>query len=170
MQALKPMTHEVRKRIQDYIKNGLDVSDLIKDYSLKGENLSRAIIKTLVRYDEDMSGCQLTYATLGDESKPDNIVQMLRCNLTGCNFEGIRFISKTWVRSCVCKNMNLKNADLSKVDYKYTDFRGCKFCSTILRISTGAGIGCKFSKELFTELTKGWGVEIDVKEKSNGTS
>ena len=45
---VKPMTEDLRNKIQMYIKNGMDISDLIDGVSIKGENFCNAKIKRLV--------------------------------------------------------------------------------------------------------------------------
>ena len=40
----RPMTHELRSKIQSYIKNKMDISPLIEGVCIKGENLSHAVI------------------------------------------------------------------------------------------------------------------------------
>ena len=43
------MTNEVRKQVAMAIKNKLDISDLIENYSIAGEDLSYAIINRFNR-------------------------------------------------------------------------------------------------------------------------
>lgn len=159
---LKPITNELRSKIQTYIKNKLDISDLIKDVDIKGENLSFAIIKNLNRTDCDLSNTNFSHCILGDEK---TIFSIIRCNISGCNFDGTIFVGKAWMRSCNATNCNFRNSDVSKVSYEHTDFMGSTFCDATIKIGTREGIGCKFPASLFEELTQGWDFKIKIEKK-----
>ena len=159
---MEKLNHNDKKRIQEYIKNKIDISPLLEGKLLKDEDLSHSIIKKLSRTDEDLSGCNLSYSIIGDES---NIISFLRCNMTNCNFSNVKFIGRTWMRYCDVKNSNFKNADVSNVDYRFSDFRNSNFCNSKITISTTSGVGCKFSPQLFEELCKGWLLDIKATEK-----
>ena len=159
----KPMTNDLRSKIQMYIKNKLDISSLIEDINLKGEDLSFAIIKRFNRIDCDLQGVNWAHAILGNPDRLDFTV--IRCNISNSNFEGTIF-EKSWIRSCKALNCNFRNSDVSKVSYNHTDFgEGTTFCGAIIRIGTKEGIGCHFPSSMWKDLTEGWDTTIEVKDK-----
>jgi uncharacterized protein YjbI with pentapeptide repeats len=161
---MKKLTHDEREMINIYIKNGKDISDLIKDRDIKGENFNRAIIAKLERTNDDISGCSFAFAKIGS---PGYIVKILETKMNNCNFECAEFLGLAWIRSCEAKNCNFKGADVSKVDYRYTNFIGSTFCEAVIKISTRSGIGCTFPKSMFEELCKGWAFKIKIEDTEN---
>jgi uncharacterized protein YjbI with pentapeptide repeats len=160
---MKPMTHILREKIGTYIKNGLDISDLIDDVDIRNENLSFSVISKYKIINGDISGCNFSNAKLGDPTNK-NIFMFLNSNVSHCNFEGVKFVGKTFMRGCKANNCNFKNADVSKADYQHTDFTGSTFCNSIITIGTSLGLGCKFPKQIFDDLTQGWLMKIKVEE------
>jgi len=160
---MRPLTHDLEEKIKIAIKNRIDISDLIEDVDLRNANLSRAIIKKLKRIDTDISNCNFSYSQLGD---PENktIFTIIRCKMLNCNFEGASFVGKAWVRSCDAKGCNFRNADISKASYEHSDFRNSTFCNAVIRIGTSEGMGCRFPKEMFDELCKGWLMKIKAED------
>lgn len=156
-----------KERIKAFIKNGMDISELIKDVSIKNENLSHAIIKKFVRINDDISGSTLAYAKVGDEKDDKNIVQIINTDMSNCNWQGVVFLSPTEIRNCKANNSNFREVDAGKVDYRNTDFTGSTFCGAIMKIDSRLGRGCKFDVNFLKELTKFWNVEIEVKQKEN---
>jgi uncharacterized protein YjbI with pentapeptide repeats len=157
------LTSTERQKIQEYTKNGIDISSLLIGKDIKGENLSRAVIKFMQREHDDITGCNFSYATIGNTE--NKIVYFLRTKMQNCSFEGAKFISTTWIRNCDAKNCNFKSVDGAKIDYRYTDFTGSSFCEAIITISTKSGMGCKFDAELLTNLTQYWGVNVKITRK-----
>lgn len=156
----KIMNSELRKKINSYIKNGLDISELIKDVSIKGEDLSYSKIKSLYRVDTDISGCNFSHSIIGSE---DTQTTIIKCKMNNCNFESAKFIGKVWMRNCDARNCNFKNSDVHTVSYNNTNFLGSTFCNSIITIGTKQGIGAIFPSSMFQELTKGWkGYRIEV--------
>lgn len=155
----RPMTHELRNKINIAIKNKIDISDLIRDVSIKGEDLSNAIISDIYRIDTDISGCNFSGAIIGSSTK---VATFIRCMMQNVNFESTNFIDKAWIRHCDAQNCNFKNANVSLVDYRDTNFDGSTFCNAIIRIGTACGIGCKFPKQMFYDLCKNWKMKITV--------
>lgn len=157
----KPMTSSLREKIKTYIKNEIDIASLIDGVSIKGENLSHAIISYMNKIEEDISGCNFSYTKLGCS---DKIFTILRCNMNNCNFEEAEFVGRAFVRYCQAQNCNFKGANVAKADYQYTNFKGSTFCNAIIRIGTREGTGCIFPKEMFTELCKGWKMKVTAEE------
>jgi len=159
------MTHVLREKIKTSIKNGIDISNLIENVCIKNEDLSNAIIKKFVRKDTNISGCNFSSVIFGDKDSSSVDVMILKTNLQNCNFQGAIFKGRAFMRSCDARNCNFKSADVSNIDYQYTNFEGCTFCESVIKISTRSGIGCKFPKEVFEDLTKGWDMNIEIKSK-----
>jgi uncharacterized protein YjbI with pentapeptide repeats len=159
---MKPFINDLKSKIEIAIKNGIDVSELIKDVDLRNVNLSRAIIKKLQIRDRDISGCNFSNCILGDEGNIGNIPQIsfINCKMNHCNFEGARFVSTSWIRSCDAQNCRFNNTDASKLSYANSNFMGSTFCGAIIRIETKEGIGCKFPVKMFEDLTSGWNMKI----------
>jgi uncharacterized protein YjbI with pentapeptide repeats len=167
MRVKKPMTEAVRQKIRTYIKNGLDISDLIADYSIKGENLTGAIIKKLNRAYDDMSGVNMTKTIVGEKGKTNNITRAKLKKSIWCDAEirGYMIANK-----CDCRDADFSGAQLSNVEYQFCDFRGAKFCETLMRIGSAHGMGAKFDTRFFRDLAKGWSVTVvPNKEYKNET-
>jgi len=156
----KPMTEKQRIKIKMYIKNGIDISDLIKDYSIKHEDLSGALIKKFCRANDDMNGINLTKCIVGEHGAINNISGAKLRNSRWCDAEvkGVMFARKTDFRDA-----DLSGAMLPNVEYQYADFRGAKFCEICMRLGTNYGFGAKLNDSFFADLTKGWNIKVIVK-------
>jgi uncharacterized protein YjbI with pentapeptide repeats len=163
---LQSMTHQLREKIQRHIKNGIDISELIKDVSIKGEDFGYAKISYFHRVGEDFSNTNFYNASIGSD---DKISMILNCNIQHCNFQKVKF-GKVFLRHSDARWASFREVIAPEVQYQFTDFRGCSFCHAVLKIGTEEGIGAKFDTAFFQDLTKGWGIEIEVKEKSSGPS
>jgi len=152
-----PLTHVLNIKIQSYIKNGLDISDLIADVDIKNADLTGAVIKNIRLIDKDISSCNFTATKIGN---PDNPCFFIRCNMNNCNFEGGQFTGKVMVRSCKAHNCNFRNADIAKAEYQYSDFTDSTFCNAIIKIGTREGLGCIFPIKMFQDLCEGWKMKI----------
>ena len=159
---MKEMTHALREKIKIYIKNGRDISELIKDVSLRGEDLSYAIIKDFKRIKDNMSGARFTKAQIGEEGKNTTI-----CNnkMKGSFWDDCQFKGHIFFRRNDCENSDFCGALMHNVEYQFTNFRGCKFCETAIRIGMSYSEGARFSADLFRDLAKMWNLEITVKEE-----
>ena len=157
----KPMTVEQRKKIQTYIKNGLDISDLIKDYSIKHEDLSGAIITTICRANDDMNGVNFSRCIIGLRGAVNNISGCKARRSRWCDTEvlGVMF-----ARKCDFREADFSGAVLTNVEYQNTDFRGAKFCEACMRLGTDYGLGCKMDENFFRDLAKGWNLEVRLKQ------
>jgi len=161
----KPMSNKLRKKIKMYIKNKLDISDLIKDVSIKGENLSRAIIKDFSRPDDDISGCNLCEAIIGEDGKITNLNRVIAKNM---NCQRAVLKGKVWLRLANARNSNFKEAFMPQLDYRFADLRGCDFCGAIFNFGSDKGVGAILGDDFFKDFAKQWGVEIKIiKGKEN---
>lgn len=158
----KPMTSELRKKIKTYIKNKKDISELIADVNLQGENLDYAIIKHFKRHNANLSKTSFQYAKIGTKN---DIVSICDCNLQETNFSDTIFVGKTFLRRNDARNSLFNGANCANVEYQYTDFRGATFCEAVLRIGTSYGYMAKFDESLFQDLAKYWNVKIILKSK-----
>ena len=165
----KSMDNKLRAKILKYIKNGMDISDLIKDVDIAGEDFSRAIIKEFYRPGDDISNCNFTNAVIGEAGKTINIS---RAKAVGCNFKGATFPGLVMARRTDLRNCNFTSTNIPNSDYKFADLRGSDFCNTIFCIGTKRSYGAKFDKKFFKDLAKFWGVDITINEekcKDDGT-
>ena len=159
---MKPMIESQRKRIRIYIKNNLDISELIKDYSIKNENLSGAIISKFNRSKDNMSGVNLSNCIIGGEGVVNNISG---ANLKASRWNNTEVKGILFMRKCNCRDVDFSKAVLTNLEYQNTDFSGAKFCGACIRIGTDGGWGAKFSADFFKDLAKGWNVIITQKTK-----
>lgn len=143
------------------IKNGLDISDLIKEESIKGENLSGAIIKSIYIIKKDIKNTNFHNAILGEEGKV-NVIS--NSDTRNCNFSGTKFLGIFYFRKNDSRNCNFKNCYWYNVEYQYSDLRGCDFCNAIIRIGTKCGFNAKFDNNIFKDLTKNWNLSVKVRE------
>ena len=157
---MKPMTEQQRKKIKTHIKNNLDISDLIKDYSIRGENLAGAQIKYLSRPNDDITGVNLSNTIIGAKGVINNIsgCKGRNSNWNQCEVQGVMF-----ARRCDFRNANFSGAILPNVEYQFTDFRYATFCETALRMGTDYGRGCKMDENFFRDLTRGWNIKVVFK-------
>jgi len=157
----KPMTEQQRKRIKMHIKNGLDISELIKDYSIKGEDLSGAKIKHFCRANDDMNGAIFNKCVIGEVGIVNNISGS-KCRRTRwCDtvVNGVMF-----ARKCDFREADFTGAVLMNVEYQYTNFTRAKFCETCMRIGSDYGLGCIMDETFFADLTKGWNLDVKIKK------
>jgi len=158
----KPMTEQQRKKIKTYIKNQLDISELIKDYSIKGEDLSGAIIKKFTRSRDDMTGVNLSKCIIGEKGTVNNISGSKLRRSRWCDTE---VLGRLFARKCDCREADFSGAILTNVEYQNTDFRQAKFCECCLRIGSDYGMGSKMDENFFRDLAKGWNLQIKVKDE-----
>jgi len=158
----KPMTEQQRQKIRTYIKNGLDISDLIEDYSIKHEDLSGARIKRFIRTNDDMNGVRLNKCIIGERGKVNNISGSRARRSQWCDTEvqGTMF-----ARKCDFREADFSGAILTDVEYQYTDFRQAKFCECAMRLGTDYGLGCKMDQNFFRDLAKGWNLTVTLNEE-----
>lgn len=157
---MKQLTYHQKERIEMFIKNGIDVSDLIKDYDIRGLNLANAIIKDFNRIKADMSRTNFMNAKLGEEGK---LTVWSRCICKETNFVGTQFLGIYHIRHCDCRGSNFQNANMANCEYQYSDFRNANFCTTIIRLSSDYFYKAIVDENLFRDLTKFLNLEVKVK-------
>ena len=156
----KPMTHAIRDRIKIAIKNGIDISDLIRDIDIKGEDLRDSIISNLMRVKEDISGAKFSRATIG---RTDKITNLSNNVMRNCKFDDTIFIGTIFMRRCDVRDSDFSGAQAQGIEYQNSDFRGCRFCETVMRFGSSYSLGSKFSPEMFEDLAKMWNLDIKVR-------
>ena len=162
-----PMNNALREQIKVAIKNGLDISDLIRGVDIKGENLKGAIIKDFNRPNDDITKVDLSKAIIGEEGKITNLSGTI---MRSVRFDDVVFKGTVFLRRCDCRESVFSGAVMVNLEYQNTDFRGCKFCETAIRLGTTYSLGSKFSDNVFDDLGKMWGLEIKVRGEENGNT
>lgn len=161
---MKPMSQTLREKIKIAIKNGQDISDLIKDVDIRGEILDRAIIKDFNRFNGDISKASFVRAIIGEEGK---VINLSHVNANGCNFKYAKFLGTLELRNARATNCNFCGAFIPSADYRNADFRGSVFCGTIFALSNWAGSGAKFDKKVFEMIFKHWGIDLTQEGEEN---
>jgi len=151
----------VREKVRIYIKNRLDISDLVRPYDLNGEDFTGAILENFDISDRNISNSIFTRATIGKEGKDTlwNRIRARNCNFRSAVVKGILI-----ARRADFRGSNFDGAYAPYMDFKYADFRGCSFCDTVFSIGTAKGYGAKFDTKFFQDLGKAWNIEIRIKE------
>ena len=150
---MKIFTNSIKQAIQERKKNKLDISDLIAGVDIKGQDLSLTIIKSLNRFNEDLSKTNFSGCSFGEEQKSINLVG---CDLQYSNFKNA--ISKGIFN---IKRSNLSFSNLSEsffpfVEYQHANLLGCNICDAVWRLGSRAGHGCKIDSKML----KSWGLLI----------
>jgi len=158
---MKPMTPAVRKNIQKYIKNGLDISELIQGYTLANEDLSGAKIRKFNRSNDNLRGLNISRCVIGAPGVINNG--------SGSDWRGSKWCDTVvdgifYLRRCDARDADFSGMVAINAEYQYTDFRGAKFCETCMRIGSEYGFKAKFDESLFKDWSRGWNLEITVKE------
>jgi uncharacterized protein YjbI with pentapeptide repeats len=147
---LKPMTHDVRLRIKEYQKSGMDISSLISGKEIKGEDFSRCLISSLDVPETDISGCNFTGATM-------------RINAQGakardCKFIRCKILPDSCFRGCDLRGSNFYEADCGFVDYAYADLRGANICGAQFSFASKLGYKAKLSPNVIDLIKKWWDI------------
>jgi len=142
---MKPMTNELREKIRTYIKNKLDISDLIKDVDIKGEDLSYAIIKNFDRVNDDISGCNFTSCIIGEKDKVTNLSGTIMRN---CSFKDAKFLGKVYMRKVDAQGSTFRDCYMPYAEIQYSNFKNCCVCGWILPFSGRGFLKTKWSKEV----------------------
>lgn len=151
-----PLLNSEKNKIKVYIKNRLDISELLLNKDIRGLDLSHAIIGNLDRPNGDISHTVFYNAKIGTDGK---VVNWSNCKVNDCNFKRAEFKGKLIVRRADLRRCNFTGAKMFNVDYRYADFRNCRFCSIVMKIGTHEGQNARFSKDILEALTEGWIIE-----------
>jgi len=151
---MKKLNTGLKIKIRSYVKNKLDISDLIIGYDIRGENLSGAIIKSFDKYSCDISNCNLASTIIGEK---DKTTFLSRANISGCNFKDAVFLGQVFMKYIIAQNVNFAGTYCPFVEYQHGDFRGSNFCDTVWRFGSRAGHSAKINKDLLDK----WGLIIE---------
>lgn len=160
----KPMTQQLRTKIHLYIKERMDISELIKDVSLRGESLSGGIIKKFVRINDDLTDTDFSYCIFGEEQGED--IQISNCRARS-NFKGIRVLSKFIFRGNDARRANFIEAYLPYAEWQGSDLRGAKFCGVIICLGSVQMRGALFDDSFFENLGKALDLSITVQPRGD---
>jgi uncharacterized protein YjbI with pentapeptide repeats len=158
MYTRKPMSHAQRAKIKTYIKNKLDISDLIEDWNIQGEDLTGAIISRFNRVNEDLRNTNFYRAIIGTEKETTNLSG---CNLSNCNFRSAKFLGNVVLARADLRNSTFDNAWIPDVDFRFADLRNISLCNTVIRLGTKTGFQAKMSWALFRAWAKHLQVEME---------
>lgn len=151
----------LQTKIKIYIKNGKDISNLIKDQNINGLDLSHAKINSLDLSNQKIENVNFFKTIFGEEG---SIINFTRTQFKNCNFAGSVFKSKTifdYSKSFGCR---YNKTIIPYASYQYSKFdENCEFCGIVLPLGTKEGIGADFSNNFFRDLSKHWKVKI-IKE------
>jgi len=150
MRAKKPMNHKIRKRIAEYRKTQMDISDLIRDYSIKGEDLSNCLISDLQVAGEDISDCNFTGSKV--------MIKAQKCIARNCRFVRTIFLNGSSFRAADLRQSNFYHADGGHTDYAYSDLRGANICGVVFSFASKLGHKAKVSDNIIDMLKKWWDI------------
>jgi len=153
----KPMTDKIRDKIKMYVKNKADISELIQDIDIKGENLSNTIIKTISRKKCDIRGTDFSGAIIGEVGKVTNLSSN---DFRNCSFRATKFVGVIFLRHCDCRGCDFGCSYMQDVEYQHSDFRNCNFCEAVMRLGVDYGYKSKVDSGIFQDLTKHWDIEV----------
>jgi len=114
-----PMSHELKNKIINYIKSGVDISDLIKGIDLKNVDLANAVISQFDVHEQNISGCNLTNTKIINANLAHTIahnVSFSYANLTNANCTYMDALGSNFVHA-ICINTNFSCADLRGIDF-----------------------------------------------------
>jgi len=148
---MKPMTEKIKSDIAKYIKNGIDISDLIEGVDIKGQDLSCSSIKRIKRSFEELTDINFTNCKIGE---PNSINYLTGCNISRCSFKGVIVEGELHLKRVKAHNYNFAEAYLPYVKYQHGDFTGSNFCDAFIRMGSRVGHSAKIPKEQIEK----WGI------------
>lgn len=137
----KPFTNDLRQQINLYKKNGTDISFLIKDKTIKGEDLSYCKINNLYCVGEDISGTNFSNAEIK--------AQFQKAIAHNCNFKKTIFLPGSSLKYGDFRGSNFEQAVVMQINYSHGDFRGCNLCNATMTLGDGYGSGAKIGLDNF---------------------
>jgi uncharacterized protein YjbI with pentapeptide repeats len=152
------MSHAQRAKIKTAIKNKIDISDLIEDYNIQGEDLTGAVIECINRVNENLKGTCFSRCIIGKEKETTNLSG---CNLRNCNFRNTNFLGLLNVRRADLRGCTFDDAWVPDVDFRFADLRNVSLCNTVIRLGSKTGFQAKMSWALFRAWAKHLQVEME---------
>lgn len=150
---MQKMSNDLRNKIKNYIKSKIDVSDLLKDVSISGEDLSYAIVNNFDKSNQDISNCRLTGARIA------------KANLMCAIAKNVDFsyadLSDSNCRKMVATNANFMRANCKDADLCFADLRGCNLCDITVTFSARYLYKTRLSNNIYGLLGRIWTVVDD---------
>ena len=165
---MKPMTDALRKKIVMHIREKMDIAELIDGVSIKGENLSNAVITKMVRVRDDITGADFTNAIIGTPNGPE--INLSGCVVRNVVFKGTRVLTKFLFRSNDARGCNFVDAFVPYAEWQGSDLRNCKFCGIIMCLGSVQMRGALFDPTFFKDLGKAMNLSITVGKESKDAS
>ena len=156
---MRAMTNEIREKIKTYRRNGMDISELIGDVIIAGEDLSGTIISKFSRRERDLRSIDFSNCILGDKSVITNICDK---DFRNCNFTKTTMLGVVFARRCDFRGSNFQSATVTDMQYQNSDLRNCNFCETAVRWGISYGLGAKIDENIFQDLAKAWNLKVTV--------
>jgi uncharacterized protein YjbI with pentapeptide repeats len=158
---MKSFTNELKKQIDIRIKNGIDISDLIKDVDIRGQDFSRAIIKELNIVNGDISNAMFFDATIGQEN---TITNLSGTKMNHTNFKQARLLGETWLTGADARNSIFTSAYMPYPKFNNANFKGANFCGIITKIQTHTYKGAKFDVKFIQDLANMLNLKVTITE------
>lgn len=161
---MKEMTDDLRKKIQMYIKNRKDISELTYDVNISNEKLEYAIIKNFNRNNQTIYRVNLAHSILGEEGK---LTTFCNNKLIDCRFDDVRFKGKWFFRHNKVFNCNFSSSWMPYFEAQFTEFDdNCNFCETFMRLGVSYLWKTKFGINLFQDLLRFTNLKV-IEKKEN---
>lgn len=145
---MQTMTNELRNKIRNYIKSGIDISDLIRDIDIRNEDLSHATILDFDKHGQDISNCKLTGAKIIKANLSHTLARNVVFNYADLSEGDCTYmdaLNSAFVHA-TCIRTNFSNADL----------RNCDIGGITLTISPRYLYHTKISKNIITVFDHFW--------------
>ena len=159
---MRPFTDALKEQIDIRIKNGIDISDLIKDVDIKGQDFSRAIIKEFNRVNDDISNCSFFQAIIGQE---DTILNLSGTKMVKTNFKQAKLLGEVLLKGVNARNATFTSVYMPYAVMQYSDFRGANFCGMITKISSTNWKASKFDIDMLKTLAEMINMDVIFKPK-----
>ena len=148
---MRQMTNELRSKIKNYIKSGIDISDLIQDVEIKNENLSYAVISKFDRSNQDISGCKLLAAKIPNAN-------LMRTKAVKVCFDHADMSNANCRYLEACGSSFLRT-NCMNVDFCGADLRSCNFCDMTITFSNRLLYKTKVSSNILNLLDAAWVID-----------
>lgn len=151
---MQKMNNELRSKIKNYVKSGIALDELVKDFDISNEDLSYGIFNNFDRSNQDISNCKLTGAKIPNANLMCSIaknVDFSYCDLSSANCRKMNAFGANFMRS------NCKDTDLC-----FADLRSCNLCDITVTISARYLYKTKLSSNVHELLDRVWVISDDA--------
>jgi uncharacterized protein YjbI with pentapeptide repeats len=150
---LKRPTEAFKLELANYIKNQLDISDLIAGYDIKGLNLSNSIIRTIQRAHENLTNINWSRCIIGYEGANNFLTG---CNISDGNFKYCRIIGMLSLKRVIAHRTNFADAYMPDIEYQHADLTDSTFCNVVVPMGSLKGHGAIIP---MSQIEK-WGINL----------